>query len=442
MNTLNLNPSRSEVLRTLKRLENALYENGKVELLPPGQIDLEIVADQIFKLLQEVKDEKDERYKLLRLRNIYNQVGTISTKAFFFPEGDRRDRNTLLDQRQKYLISGYFSKALALPELYPKGTSLLFDTLEELRYFRPEVYNDAHIKEWTYEDWDLGVEFIKPNDWASGQAWGVRYSINSEEYQKECGYRFSVDYIAKEVAESVELTQKELGEGYVTGDLLAYQEEYEKILAQPAYTIPSLEDFKALYRKAATDTGFANPSLPVFTNAGKERAIAIGSTYSGGPRKWPIEWLDWYTWIGSRSGLEYYHFVPPSMIGARNHKFVQGDAEALFRFCKELEQPQLRKSSRSKSTSSGRNIQLELLKALLSQPYGPQSYGTVAKAVPTRNMGDRSSSSVGRNRAKFEKGELTFSKLDIDLIVRQLGGEDLVENKRLLKAVRTYQTLE
>ena len=440
---IDLNPDRAAVARALQRIENKLYANGKKELLPYGVVDIQQATNNVLELLAKVRAEHTDRDQLLRLREVYQSAQTEKNRTFFFPEDDKRDRTYSLDLRYKYLTSTYLYNLVPLTELYPRGTTILFDTLEELKRFKPEVYNNAEIKEWTYENWDLGREFIKPDDRRFGQAWGVKYSVNDDDDEQQCGKRYSVDYIPKSVADEIAGKQKEIGEKYVAGNLMPYRGYLDRVAKQPTYTVPSFDDLRSSYLKAAKDRNYAPADLPVFTNAGKQKAVAIGAKYTDSPRKWPNEWLDWYTWIGTQEYLQFYHYVTPSMIDARNFTFIQGDAEAFFRFCKELEQVATI-SDRAPTKSQRRpTIKEQLLKELLQREPNPETNRKVGELVPmtTGNKGKRPADDVSKRRNDYLGGAKTFSSRAIDRIINELEQKrKTVKDVHLLERVKHHAT--
>lgn len=439
---IDLNPERATIARNLQRIENEIYAQEQNQLLPYGAIDIEQATDNVLEQLRVVNAEPTERYRLLRLREIYGKSQTDDFRTFIL--ADDEDRNNIayqLEHRYQSLTARYFFTQVVSSELYPAGVDApQFDDLEELKTFNLRVYNDAIIREWTYQDWELGTEFIEPETRRKSQVWGVTTKPHSTEYREECGKRYRVDYISEAVANEINKKQKEIGERYVAGNLEAYQSHYQKVAGQPPYTIPTLDDLRALYKRAATETSFAAAILPAFTNAGKQKAVARGAKFAIGPRRWFNEWLDWYTWIGGNEYQQYYHYVRPSMIDARNARFVQGDAEALFRFCNELDRP----TQGIPNSTTGQRDRIEeyqfVLKEFISNedntPFTDEQYTTVAKQVAAQWHVDKLPRSYKSDRTNYAKGKPWITQPLIDQIINELQSEGQPVDYSYVRSIR------
>ncbi|WP_104417947.1 hypothetical protein [Neolewinella xylanilytica] len=424
-----------------QRVELIEYQdfNHPGETLSVGKVDLDEVALRCLELLNRVNAEPTKRYKLLRLQEIaatqaavkYRDPPTVQGHFIALPE------EQAIQRRQAALVAHFILDLTPVSRFEEVGNHTFLYDVSELERFYPEIAASLDIQVWTYEDWLRGRQVYQVNHLLyQKRAWGLHWMAFSNEAAKKTGKLFSGDYLSKEEYAKIETKQKELGEKYVAATLKAYRSRYSKLSHLPDGHPDRLAQ-EAQFAKAFTDRDFHG--LDTFARG--------GSVYTSNGFRYPSEQGGWKnelyeTWfrIARSPHLRFYHFAPPQLARKMEVHFPEGDAEALYRFVKELEEGT---SARKKSGAIGYLIKELTLKELLKRDPGPATYEEVALLLPKPkgNKGERTAKDVGREYPKYIGGEVIFKKERIDQIISDLrheghGVKDLV----LLQRVRQFAT--
>ncbi|MCP9237080.1 hypothetical protein [Lewinella sp. JB7] len=415
---MELTESVTEIRKHVQHIDNV---RTKGESRPLTEAEIDKLVTRCLEIVLKIRKEPSERYQRLRF---YSEIDQLIITAHYPTDramewNGRITEEDVLEERFQHTILGF------LQDHDPNYGGQVWnhiENLQELELFSPDVFSSMHLDTQTYEDWELGKFKVDPSFIRTrGKVWGLLVKLNSFKRSKEIGKKYSVTFLPESEFQKIEGKQQELSEQYVQAVLSAYRERHAQNTGHLPPDHPERKRLLELYDRVFKDRDFAG--LMTFTRGGYATTPNEAKDTSG-PRKWQNETYDWWDYIASSNGLKFYHYAPAELLRTMKVKFEPGDAEALYRFTKELVPQATHVHSNSQNPGDRSAEYRFVLKSFINNEPGTgfttKQYEAVAKAVAARWGRKKAVSSYRSDRTRYTRGRPWITSPLIDGIIKEL----------------------
>lgn len=333
-----MNLTKPEIKKQIARIYNELYGGWIRQLYNPTESDFKEATEHCFGLYKAVKREPNERWQYLRLIHLIskNHHNKNELDQLLYPESGTGEV-TEATYKSAFIntIASEFLRLLREKLPAYDGFSH-YHTIEEIKYITPDVFADSDFDEYTYEMWANGIA-----DWTFLQAPNAEYGvarIAEYDFQPASGKQWVIHYATAAELRRIKDKQQELGEAYVTATLEAYKRKFlegvERSQAKEQYYRQMLEQ----YERIVNDRDFVDTKLVYYylTKGGRRWELLPRTT---GQTK-TVDFKNELAYLVNEyivKGKDLYQHVTPKMLDTFNIDFPQGDAVAMYRFYRWLQ---------------------------------------------------------------------------------------------------------